>query len=379
MNENSSSELIQKKSTKLIIKSGWDLNMKPKRWLWQNWLAQGKLHILGGAPGNGKTTLAMEVASTLASDRDWPDKSACPIGDVLIWSGEDCPDDTLGPKLILAGADRNRFHFATSIVEKGKKRCFDPSKDINDLNDTVLSMPNIKLIIIDPIVSALIGDGHKNVEVRRSLQPIVDMAEETDCAVLGITHFSKGTSGRDPVERISGSIAFGALARVVWIAAKGKDEEENEKRILCIAKSNVGIDQAGFEYKIVNEPLEDVVGVEATKIEWGKQIYGDARENLENIEPQEDGALEDAMNFLLSILENGPISSKQLKADTLGADHSDRTIRRAEKKLKNKGYQVNRYKEGKSWFVSLNKFSNTNEDGQHGQQKQMANLANMNL
>ena len=357
----------EKKQKKIIIKNGWDLTMKPKRWLWKNWLAQGKLHILGGAPGNGKTTIAMEVASTLASEKNWPDKSKCPTGDVLIWSGEDCPDDTLGPKLILAGADRDKFHFITSTEEQRKKRCFDPSKDIYDLKRSLRSMPNIKLIIIDPIVSASIGDGHKNVEVRRSLQPIVDMAEQTDCAVLGITHFSKGTGGRDPVERLSGSIAFGALARVVWVAAKGKDNDDNEKRILCIAKSNIGIDQAGFEYTIVNKPLEDVVGVEATKIQWEKQIYGDARENLENIEFKQDGALQDAMNFLISVLEDGPISSKQLKADSLGANHSDKTIQRAGDELRKKGYRINRYKESKSWFVSLEKFSITNEVGQHGQ------------
>ena len=72
-------------------------------------------------------------------------------------------------------------------------------------------MPDVKLIIIDPIVSALIGDGHKNADVRRSLRPIVETAEEVDCAVLGITHFSKGTIGTDPVERLTGSIALGAI------------------------------------------------------------------------------------------------------------------------------------------------------------------------
>ena len=73
------------------------------------------------------------------------------------------------------------------------------------------------------------------------------------------------------------------------------------------------------------------------------------------------------MNFLISVLEDGPISSKQLKADSLGANHSDKTIQRAGDELRKKGYRVNRYKEGKSWFVSLEKFSTTNEVGQHGQ------------
>ena len=60
-----------------------------------------------------------------------------------------------------------------------------------------------------PIVSAVAGDSHKGAEVRRALQPVVTLAQRLGCAVLGITHFSKGTNGRDPVERVTGSIAFG--------------------------------------------------------------------------------------------------------------------------------------------------------------------------
>ena len=81
------------------------------------------------------------------------------------------------------------------------------------------------MIIVDPIVSAVSGDSHKNGETRRALQPLVDLASDVNAALIGITHFSKGTSGRDPLERITGSIAFGALARVVMVAAKEASEK----------------------------------------------------------------------------------------------------------------------------------------------------------
>jgi len=58
------------------------------------------------------------------------------------------------------------------------------------------------------IVSAVAGDSHKNSEIRRALQPLVDLGERTGCAILGISHFSKGTAGRDPVERVTGSIGL---------------------------------------------------------------------------------------------------------------------------------------------------------------------------
>jgi hypothetical protein len=70
----------------------------------------------------------------------------------------------------------------------------------------------------------------------------VNLAQRLDCAALGITHFSKGTGGREPIERITGSLAFGALARVVLVAAKLPEDrpEGGPARILARAKSNAG-------------------------------------------------------------------------------------------------------------------------------------------
>ena len=84
----------------------------------------------------------------------------------------------------------------------------------------------MRLVIVDPIISALGSfDSHKNAETRQALQPFVDAAAGTKAAVLGIAHFSKGTAGREPLERVSGSLAFGALARVVLGAARMKTED----------------------------------------------------------------------------------------------------------------------------------------------------------
>src|SRR4030095_3261387 len=74
-------------------------------WLWDGFLAGGKLNIVAGAPGTGKTTLALAIAATLTIGGRWPDGTRAAIGDVLIWSGEDSPGDTLVPRLIATGAD----------------------------------------------------------------------------------------------------------------------------------------------------------------------------------------------------------------------------------------------------------------------------------
>ena len=90
---------------------------EPITWLWDGWLAQGKLHILAGQPGTGKTTIAMTFAAAVSAGRAWPDGTCSPVADVLIWSGEDSPADTLVPRLIASGADRGRVHFVGETVD----------------------------------------------------------------------------------------------------------------------------------------------------------------------------------------------------------------------------------------------------------------------
>ena len=92
----------------VILTCGTELTPEPIRWLWPGWLALGKLHILAGAPGQGKTTLATTMMATVTIGGRWPDGTRCEAGNVLIWSGEDDPADTLLPRLMAAGADLSR-------------------------------------------------------------------------------------------------------------------------------------------------------------------------------------------------------------------------------------------------------------------------------
>ena len=169
----------------------------------------------------------------------------------LSWSGEDDVADTIIPRLIGAGADLDRIHIIQGVSEEGEKRSFDPATDILLLRESIKGK-KVKLLIVDPIVSAVAGDSHKNAEVRRSLQPIVDLAEELDCAVYGVTHFTKGTAGKEPVERVTSSLAFGALTRMVTVAMKlpDKGEHPDGARLFARAKSNIGPDGGGFYYFI---------------------------------------------------------------------------------------------------------------------------------
>ncbi|CAK9253597.1 unnamed protein product [Sphagnum jensenii] len=133
--------------------------------------------------------------------------------------------------------------------------------------------------MIDPIVAAVSGDSHKNSETRRCLQPLVDMAAATGTAILGISHFSKGSAGKNVTERVIGSLAFGALPRIVMAAAK-LEANKGGGRIFCRAKSNIGADDGGFHYELQQLELPNHRGLITSRVCWGAPVEGTARELL---------------------------------------------------------------------------------------------------
>ena len=271
----------------VVLTCGADLTPEPVQWLWPDWLALGKFHLLAGAPGQGKTTIAMGMAATVTIGGRWPDGSRCEAGNVLVWSGEDDYKDTLLPRLLAAGADRSRVFFVDGTRVGSAVRPFDPSTDTRTLQEAIQQIGSVRLIVIDPVSTAVAGDSHKNTEVRRGLQPLVDLATTINAALLGITHLSKGGQGSDPAQRVIGSIAFTAVARVVLVAARVKSEDGADRRILARSKSNIGPDNGGFEYHLAQ--VEALPGIDASRIEWGQAVEGSARDLLTDPAEQDDG------------------------------------------------------------------------------------------
>lgn len=313
---------------------------RPVAWLWSEWLARGKLHILAGAPGTGKTTIAIAVAAVVSSGGFWPDGTRSQPGNVLLWSGEDSAADTLVPRLRAAGADLSRVLIVGDVPEDGLKRPFDPARDVPALECEAQRLGGIVLLVADPVVSAIAGDSHKNTEVRRALQPLVNLAERLGAAVLGITHFSKGTAGRDPLERVTGSIAFGALARIVMVTAKQQaaspELDNGEMRLLARAKSNIGPDGGGFAYRLAQATIHTSHGdMEASLVEWGDSLAGPARELLgaaEVDDTRDAGESRDAVRWIQEMLRFGPVCAKDIKRDSHAAGLSWRTVQRAMRK-----------------------------------------------
>jgi putative DNA primase/helicase len=350
---------------------------EPINWLWEGWLAGGKLHILAGAPGTGKTTVALALAATVSCGGRWPDGARATPGHVLIWSSEDDAKDTLVPRLIAMGTDLKRVHFIQTAADRDRVRAFDPATDIAQLRAAIKQLGiRPDLLIVDPIVSAVAGDSHKGSETRRSLQPLVDLGVAEGCAVLGISHFSKGTAGRDVIERVTGSLAFGALARLVFAAAKMPDDQGGG-RFIARAKSNIGIDGGGFKYELQQHALPDHAGISASVLHWGDAIQGNARDILAQAEATEDpetrSQTSEAEDWLRDFLLDGQVKATDAIKKSKIAGISEKALRAARERLKVKP-RKQAYTGGWVWSLPHPQDAQPSQDAQDAQTQSVGTL-----
>ena len=316
---------------------------QPINWLWNGWIAAGKFHILAGAPGTGKTTIALNLAATVSNGGlgqgscSWPGQSFAPKGKVLIWSGEDGIEDTIVPRLIAADANMQNVHVIRGANENNRPRPFDFKRDLAHLSNQISQMGGVLVVFVDSIVEAVAGDSNKNSEVRRALAPLVQLAERHNCAIVGISHVTKGSKRKDPLDRVAGSLAFGAVARVVMMTAKISADQSDDGPSHCVlvrVKSNIGRDDGGFEYS--THAAEFVAGsrsIATSRIVWDRPLQGSARDILNWAENDSEtvaiSALDQAANFLRLLLANGPLAFSVIETQAQAAGISMASIKRA--------------------------------------------------
>jgi len=330
---------------------GSSVNIETVSWLWPGWIAAGKLHLIAGAPGTGKTTMALGFATAMTTGGRWPDGTRAPLGDVVIWTGEDGIADTLAPRLVACGADMTRIHFVVGVREGEARRVFDPASDAEPLARALDGLPECGMVILDPLSSAVAGDSNKNAEVRRALNPLIAMAERRGIALLGITHLTKGTAGRDPLERVTGSLAFGAAARVVLFAARARNPQPGAaNRIMVRVKNNIGEDGDGFGYELVQREAKP--GLLASTVQWCAVLHGDARELLEAADapPADTGGDSEAVGLVRTMLARGPALATDIYSEAAARGISESALKRAGKRL-----DIARRKSGMSggWYWAL--------------------------
>jgi putative DNA primase/helicase len=321
------------------IKVAMGSEIKPQAvvWLWPDWLAQGKLHILAGRPGALKTTAVLSFGAIVSVGGMWPDGRRAAIGKTVIWSGEDAIDDTLLPRFLAAGGEPNQIAFVSGVEEDGTTRSFDPASDIDALAQVCAKLGQVNLIIVDPIVAVTkaTSDSHKNAEARRDLQPLVTLADRTQAAVLGIHHLTKGTEGADPVDRVSGSLAFGAGPRVVLLSAMDHRTGGEPHGVLMRAKNNLGPSHGGYEFAADTRPLPGQPNISAQRILWGDYVNEPARDILARLEGRDErqGGERKAATFLRMALQDGPRMVAEVIAEGKAHGFNERVLRRALRKL----------------------------------------------
>jgi putative DNA primase/helicase len=315
------------------------VTLKPIRWLWPSWLPLGKLVIYAGPGGVGKSSVTFSWASTISKGGKWPDGTQCKKGRVLIWSGEDDIEDTIAPRLKAMGADMSNI----DVIQTAHGQAFDPARDFAQLK-VQFKPGEISLLIIDPIVSAVSGDMNKANEVRRGLQAIVDFAGDLDCCVIGITHFTKQSAGKSPTERVTGSQAFTAFARMTLV---GQKDEDTSDCVIARAKSNISVDSGGLKYRI--EPTNVQNGIETTRVHWLEGVEGGARDILSDLEPGDEKVsshkVEQAKEFLEIALSKEPRPVTRLVSES---GFSLTTLKRAKKLL-----AIRSTRDGSEWLWSM--------------------------
>lgn len=339
--------LLNTPKTRLTMTCFRDIEPKPINWLWPGRIPEGKLTIFVGEAGVGKTMTAIDVAARISTGAAWPDAPAedREAAEVIIMSAEDDPHDTLRPRLDVAGADvDNVHHMRASDIDMNTVSV---TEHLQDLEVMLLQNPQIRLFVIDPL-NTFMGDGvntHKESDVRRALHPFMDLASRTGVAILAVMHPNKSETA-SAVNRTSGSTAFVAIARTVWMF--GKDREDEARRYMLPVKNNIADDSAGLAYSVVAG-----AGTEIRRICWesdpvclsAEQVFGGGK-------PAGDRPANAAAAFLADFLSQGPVASTHVFAAAEEEGLSEKSVRRAAGRL---GVQKRKTGMNGNWEWSLPK------------------------
>jgi hypothetical protein len=283
--------------------------IKPEtlRWLWRERIPLGKLNLLVGDPGLGKSLATIDIAARVSRGVPFPDGEPCEPGAVVMASAEDDPADTIRPRLDVAGADVSRVHIlegmrVTLADNSTVERAFDLETGIPTLEDALARIPGVRLIIVDPISAYLGGaDSNSNAEVRGMLAPLAALAAKHSVAVLCITHLRKSSGAA--VHRAISSIAFAAAARAIWAVAS--DPSDANRRLMLAVKQNLGPNVGGLAFRI--ETQNDL-----PRLDWEPgAVNMDANEVL-NVEDREDHSEhKEAEQWLREYLADGPVGARE--------------------------------------------------------------------
>ncbi|MFH1748199.1 MAG: AAA family ATPase [Planctomycetota bacterium] len=332
----------------------WCNTIKPEKidWLWLNRLERGELNLMAGDPGISKSLLTAAVASTITTGAPWPDSRAewsRKPGSVIFVTAEDKPSKATVPRLMAAGADMSKTAVIRQVqAGEEDKRQFNLYHDLPALERDLDAIPDVELVVIDPVNSYLVGsNSNSNEEMRRILEPLADVAERYNVAVLCLMHLNKSVATLNAMYRIAGSMAFVALPRTVHILTK--DPDDKQRTLFCPLKISHGPKPDTLSYTVeIDQDNQPVIAWDA------KPTNIDADDALQSKHPGPHPIKKTrAVEWLRDQLSNGPMPSKDLDAAADAVGITLGTLRNAKEELGVVAVQVRDGQKVAGWQVAL--------------------------
>lgn len=238
-----------------------DVVAKPVEWLLDGGIPVGSLSLLAGDPGEGKTTLALDIAARVSTGRPMPagpPVTGRPSG-VVILTAEDSLETTIRPRLDAHGGDPNLVVAVQGVREQGHERHLDLGRDLAALEEAIDEV-RARLVIIDPL-SAYLGktNSWQDSRTRDVLTPAAKLAERRHVAILGLMHLTKA-SDRRALYRLQGTVGFVAAARVVMLVGTHPEDggrpRADRRRVLVFHKVNNGPERPSVAFRVGGGPIE---------------------------------------------------------------------------------------------------------------------------
>jgi len=284
-------------------------------WLWPQRIPIGKVTLIEGDPGIGKSTVTLAVATALSLGKGLPGMPNVPRGVTLLMSAEDGLADTVKPRLEMLGAD-------TSMIFAIEKPVTFDYQGCSNL-DAKIAECVARLVIIDPLFAyfSIKTDIHKANETRAVMSRLAAIAACRRCAILAVRHLTKG--GRDKsIYRGQGSIDLTAACRSVLLV--GADPSDRRRRAVVQIKNNLTAMAPPIGYEIVEGQFA-----------WTGASDLTAERILASEQSSSDGLpIDDAMEFLRELLADGPVVQKKVVSEAREQGISERTLYRAKTELK---------------------------------------------
>lgn len=346
---------------KVIAKplSKWEPTIMEFHWLGR--IPYSSITLFYGLAGQSKSSIALDVAARTSKGLKWPDGSGkAPQGSTLFIGCEDPIDSVVRPRYEAMGGDINKFYVFEGIEFKGEKQWLDLSKHLSAIEDYIATITDLKQIIFDPF-NAFLGwskNPWDDERIRRIVGPVHQLAEKYKIAIIGILHANKNEK-QNLVHRISGSAAWGNLARSIYIFGKYKNDAK--RRFMSPTKMNYGLEKPTLAFRVVQTKLKDVNSIrldfEKTPIQkTAEELFGKVKKSKPG--PVADKT-EQAEEFLKKILLMGPLPIIDIKESAEDTGIKKDSLYRARKSLKIKKIKPKKgeHKNVLCWKLPWTRFS----------------------